>query len=356
MYDFFYKSHSKNGDMMSEIDLSKYKIRTDLVKELLTEDTKLEEKTIIDDIEISRITLDDETSSKIGRKKGNYTTIYFEDITDTTNYNKVLKVLTNEIKLMLKKTKINEDYSCMIIGLGNERVVADSLGPLSAKKVVVTSHIYKLTGTLEQGYRLTSAFTPGVMGDTGIETADIISALVKVEKPDFIIAIDALASDSISKLLKTIQITNTGINPGSGIGNNRKELSHDTFKVPVIAIGVPTVTSATTIVSDTINYMKKNFSYNIKNKDNLKLRLIPSNKINYLKNNDYTLSKKEETYFLGAFGELSNFEKKALINDVLTPIGYNLMVTTKEIDFISLKLIDLISTGINNSIHNISTK
>ena len=338
---------------MREIDLSKYKIRTDLVKDLIKNDSKYEEKYLFGDIKVSRITLDEEISKKLNRKKGNYTTIYFDDITDSSNYDKVLKIVTKELKLLLKQTSIKENYSCMIIGLGNEKVTADSIGPNVLKKIIVTKHIYNLTGTLEKGYRITTAFSPGVMANSGMETSDIVNSIIKMEKPDFIIVIDALASDSISNLLKTIQITNTGINPGSGVGNDRKELSEDIFKVPVIAIGVPTVTSATTIVSDTINYMKKHFSYNIKNKNSNILKLIPQNNINYLKNNDYSLSDEEEKYYLGALGNLSNFEKKALINDVLTPIGYNLMVTPKEIDFISSKLIDLISEAINKSIHKI---
>ena len=338
---------------MREIDLSKYKIRTDLVKDLIKKDSEYVEKFEYKGIKISRINLDDKMSKKLNRKKGCYTTIYFDDITDRDNYNKVLNIFIKEMNLVLKKTKIKDEYSCMLIGLGNEKVTADNLGPNVLKKIVVTKHIYKLIGTLEDGYRITTAFSPGVMANSGMETSDIISSIINMEKPDFIIAIDSLATDSISNLLKTIQITNTGINPGSGVGNDRKELSEDIFSIPVIAIGVPTVTSATTIVNDTINFMKKHFSYNIKNKDNSSLKLVPQNRINYLKNNNYSLSSDEEKYYLGVFGNLSNFEKKALINDVLTPIGYNLMVTPKEIDFVSSRLIDLISEGINKSIHKI---
>lgn len=341
---------------MREIDLSKYKVRTDLVADLVLNKDDLEKKVDYDSCVVSRITLDYDTSLSLGRKKGEYTTLYFEDITDKTNYNNVLDVLTKELKFILDKTNISDEFSCMIIGLGNEKSTADALGVLTAKNVTVTRHIYELTGTLEEGYRITTSFSPGVMGTTGIETSDIISALLEKTSPDFVIVIDALASDTIDRLLKTIQITNTGINPGSGIGNNRKEISSDIYNIPVIAIGVPTVVDATTIVSDTINYMKKHFSYNIKNKDSSYLKLVPSSKINYLKDNNYSLSKEETNYFLGAFGNLSNEEKRLLINDVLTPIGYNLMVTTKEIDFVLEKLVSLISTAINNSLHNISTK
>lgn len=341
---------------MREIDLSKYQIRTDLVVDLIEKDSKLETKYKYKNITVSNIKLDKENSNLLKRKEGLYTTIHFEDITDKTNYKDVLKVMVEELTKIINESGIKEKDSCMIIGLGNEKSTADELGVTTAKKVTVTKHIYDLTGTLEEGYRISTCLIPGVMGTTGIETSDIISSVVKEVSPDFLIIIDALASDSIDRLLKTIQITNTGINPGSGIGNNRKEISSDIFNIPVIAIGVPTVVDATTIVNDTLNFMKKHFSYNIKNKDNLVNKLVPQNKINYLKNNNYSLSKEEITYFLGALGNLSKEEQKLLINNVLTPIGYNLIVTPKEIDYIVLKLTDLLSKAINKSIHNISTK
>lgn len=341
---------------MREIDLSKYQIRTDLVVDLIEKDSKLETKYKYKNITVSNIKLDKENSNLLKRKEGLYTTIHFEDITDKTNYKDVLKVMVEELTKIINESGIKEKDSCMIIGLGNEKSTADELGVTTAKKVTVTKHIYDLTGTLEEGYRISTCLIPGVMGTTGIETSDIISSVVKEVSPDFLIIIDALASDSIDRLLKTIQITNTGINPGSGIGNNRKEISSDIFNIPVIAIGVPTVVDATTIVNDTLNFMKKHFSYNIKNKDNLVNKLVPQNKINYLKNNNYSLSKEETTYFLGALGTLSKQEQKLLINNVLTPIGYNLIVTPKEIDYIVLKLTDLLSKAINKSIHNISTK
>lgn len=341
---------------MKEVDLSKYEIRTDLVVDLIEENASFETRTIIDDITVSNIKLDKKNGDILNKSEGDYTTIYFDDITDTTNYEKVLKIMINELSKILKDSGIKDDYSCMIIGLGNEKSTADELGVTTAKKVTITKHIYDLTGSLEEGYRITSCLIPGVMGTSGIETSDIISAVIDKVSPNFIIAIDALASDSVDRLLKTIQITNTGINPGSGIGNNRKEISKRVFGIPVIAIGVPTVVEASTIVNDTLNYMKKHFSYNIKNKNKASDKLIPTSKINYLKNNPYTLSKEELSIFFGAIGNLTDSEKKMLIRNVLNPIGYNLIVTPKEIDFIVKKLTNLISEAINKSIHNISTK
>ena len=209
--------------------MSKYDIRTDLVVDLIDESPSFEKKKVIGNITISNIKLDSVNAKIIGKKEGDYTTIYFDDITDSTNYDKVLDVMTSELSKMFSASLIKDDYSCMIIGLGNEKSTADLLGVSSAEKVIVTKHIYDLVGSLEDGYRVTTCLIPGVMGTTGIETSDIISSVVNKVNPDFIITIDALASDSIDRLLKTIQITNTGIKPGSGIGNNRKEISGDSY-------------------------------------------------------------------------------------------------------------------------------
>ena len=144
-------------------------------------------------------------------------------------------------------------------------------------------------------------------------------------------------------------MTDAGIHPGSGIGNNRKEISKETLDIPVIAIGVPTVVDAVTIVSDTINYMHKHFTY-MKNNINKTNKLIPINKINYLKEQiDVTIEDKKN--LLGIIGNLNESEIKQLIYEVLSPIGYNLMVTPKEINFVIDKLSDVIGNGINRALH-----
>ena len=240
----------------------------------------------------------------------------------------------------------------LIVGLGNNKSTPDSLGPKTVDIIISTKHIYDLTGSLEEGFSIISKISPGVMGETGIETNDILEGIVEKTKPDYMIVIDALASDSIDRVTKTIQLTNTGINPGSGIGNLRKELKKKNFNIPVIAIGCPTVVDATTIVLDTTEYMLKNFSYNLNNKNKTD-KLIPTGMKNYLKEKSYPLKKEEIDYFLGAFGTLSNYEKKLLLHEVLTSIGYNLIVTPKEIDFAILNLAKLIGESINEIVHKI---
>lgn len=340
---------------MRNVDLKDFEIRTDLVADIVSKDEKvnvIEEIYEENRIKVSNIKIDFDTSKLINKKEGFYTTIYFDDITDHTNYKNVKEIFVKELQKILEKENITKNSSCTIIGLGNDKSTPDALGSKTVENIIVTKHIYDLTGTLEEGYRIVSSFTPGVMGTTGIETSDILESLINKVKPNFIIVIDSLASDSIDRVTKTIQITNAGINPGSGIGNKRKEISKETLNIPVIAIGVPMVVDAVTIVSDTINYMQKHFSYNLKNKtksDNL----IPSYMKNYLKYDNLTLSNEEKNYFLGAFGNLSDYEKKVLIFDVLTPIGYNFIVTLKEIDFLLDKLSKLLGEGINNLLHNL---
>ena len=145
-------------------------------------------------------------------------------------------------------------------------------------------------------------------------------------------------------------MTNTGIHPGSGIGNNRKEISFETIKIPVIAIGVPTVVDAVTIVSDTIRYMYKHFSYMKENMNKPINKLIGIQNINYLKE-ETNLKEEDKETLLGVVGSLKDEEVKQWIFEVLSPIGYNLMVTPKEVDFLMEKLSDVIGNGINHVLH-----
>ena len=188
------------------------------------------------------------------------------------------------------------------------------------------------------------------MGETGIETSDLIKTITQTVKPDFIIVIDALAASSVERVNKTIQISDSGINPGSGIGNKRKEISKEILKVPVIAIGVPTVVDAASIVNDTIKYMYSHFAYQKENYNRPKNKLAYN--VNYLKYGSKTIKIEDRKHLLGIIGSLDQNETKSLINEILNPIGYNMMVTPKEEDFIIEKLSELISEGLNNALHD----
>jgi len=346
--------------MNDEIDLSKYKIRTDLaieeiekIKPKLTGIISHQEQ--IKDIKITRVTVKEEGSKKINKTPGEYITIEFKDITDYENKETLKEIFSNELKELLKKVNIKETDTCLIIGLGNRKSTPDSLGPITVDNVLVTKHLFDLDKeNVSEGFRPVSAIVPGVMGETGIETSEIILGLIERTKPDFIIAIDALASQSINRVNRTIQMTDTGIHPGSGVGNARKELNKNTIGIPVIALGVPTVVDAVTIVGDTINYIVKHFSYKTQNIDNPVTKLTPLINIENINITELTKDQKEE--LMGIIGGLSESDLKQLIFEILTPMGYNLMVTPKEVDFIMEKLADIISGGINNALHRQVTK
>ena len=335
--------------MKHEIDLSKYKIRTDLAIEEIKEDYKRETQKY-DEIKVEKIYIDEQASKTINKKIGNYITIEFNDVTDKENQEKIKKIFIKELKKLFEKMQIKKQDSCLIIGLGNRMSTPDSLGPKTIDNLIITNHLYEL-GMLGEDYRRVAAITPGVMGETGIETSDIIKSITDKIKPDFIIVIDALASSSIERVNKTIQITDTGIHPGSGIWNSRKEISKEILNIPVIAIGVPTTVDAVTIVSDTINYLAKHYSYTRKNIDNPMNKLIIKGNVNYLKK-DIKIEKQEKQELLGLVGNLNQEETRQLIQETLTPIGYNFMVTPKEIDFIIQKLCDIIGNGLNEALHN----
>lgn len=340
--------------MGHEIDLSKFEVRCDLISETI-ENKNLDgieiEKSKYKNVNIEKITVDSDKSLLLDKKSGIYTTIYFDDITDYENRKNVIHVVTKELKkILLEKGVLGK--SCLIIGLGNRLSTPDSLGPKTIDSVIVTRHLFNINEIdVEEGYSNVSSFAPGVYATTGIESFDVIKGLIDIIKPEFVIAIDALASSSIQNINKVIQITDSGIEPGSGIGNNRKEISFSSLSIPVIAIGIPTVVDAATIVNDTINFLVKKISYNIMNIDNPKNKLVAPNNLNYL-NIDYSLDSRERKKYLGLLGELKDNEMKELLLEVLTPIGYNYMVTPKEVDFVIDKLSFVLSKAINDVLHS----
>ncbi len=327
--------------MKHEVDLKNKVLRTDLAVELIEQNNTKN----IDNIKITNIFLDEDEAKKIDKSAGNYTTVEFEDITDSENEEKVKNILTQELKKLLKLKNIKKTDIILIIGLGNKKSTPDALGPMVIEKVVVTNYLY-MYSSLDDKYNRVCAITPGVTGETGIETSDMIKSIVNEIKPNIAIIIDALASSSIERVNKTIQMTDSGINPGSGVGNKRKEISEKTLNIPTIAIGVPTVVDAACIVSDTINYLYSHFAYQKEAFFNPASKL--SFNVNYLKlQKTFKIKKEEKEKIFGMIGTLNDEEIKNLIYEILTPIGYNLMVTPKEEDFILEKLSKIISGAIN---------
>lgn len=336
--------------MNHEIDLKNYSIRTDLTIDSIEASSSLKgvKQNVYDKDNVKVTDVELASSNALRKKAGYYITIEFDDISDSDNFDKVNSVMCLEIKKILNRMNVKDTDSCLIVGLGNEHSTPDALGPQVTTQTLVTNHIYEL-GQLEEGFRRVSAIAPGVKGQTGIETSQIIKSIIKEIKPDFVIVIDSLASQSIDRVNKTVQLTNTGIHPGSGIGNSRKEISYEVLNIPVLAIGVPTVVDAAVIVSDTINYMYKHYAF-MKEYQNKPSSKLTFNNVNYL-NKNITFNDKDRKQLLGLVGMLDEEEIKKLISEVLTPIGYNMMVTPKEIDFVIDKLSNLIALSLNMVLH-----
>lgn len=338
--------------MKNRIDLNKFNIRTDLVIDTEIQESHINKKKINNDISVTTIHVNEDLEKELQKKQGVYITIEFTDITNHEDQVEIEKCLEQEILLLLQEKKIHPEEECLILGLGNRLSTADSLGPITLDKLLVTRHLFVLNTNVKKGIRSVAAMSPGVMANTGIETYDIITSLINKIHPKFLIVIDALASSSVTRINKTIQITDTGIHPGSGIGNNRKEISIDTVGIPVIAIGVPTVVESSIIVNDTINYIFKHLSYIKNHYETNKLIIGHKNSKKYLEQiQKQNLNEEEKKEVSGILGTLDEEKKKKLIYEVLNSIDYNLIVTPKEIDFLIDKLSETIANAINRSLH-----
>lgn len=246
--------------------IDKYSIRTDLAleqKERFESDNvevqgvTLEEQYDEErEIRITKVVIETEKGAKtMGKPVGTYITLEAPNmaVPDEDYHREISEELSCIIGKLIRQEK--EEYSVLIVGLGNRMVTPDALGPYVADNLLITRHIIREYGKYAMGgeqMNLVSAIVPGVMGQTGMETLEIVNGVVKETKPDLVIAVDALAARNTRRLNRTIQIADTGIHPGSGVGNHRIGLTEETLGIPVIGIGVPTVVDAATIVNDTM--------------------------------------------------------------------------------------------------------
>ena len=236
-------------------------IYTDLAMELRELDPKIEGVVEQDEsdggIEIKRIGILTETAAKkIGKAIGSYVTINADALAERPPalFDAVSKRVAAELKKMLRLDIAKS--TILIIGLGNRNVTPDSLGPRVAEHIYITRHVKQyLPNALDFPAPSICALAPGVLGVTGVETSDIVRGVVETVRPDCIIAIDSLASRRAARISTTIEISDAGISPGSGVGNLRAEMSRRSLGVPVIAIGVPLVVYASTIMRDTIGFV-----------------------------------------------------------------------------------------------------
>ncbi|WP_054742365.1 GPR endopeptidase [Cellulosilyticum ruminicola] len=276
-------------------------------------------------ITVTRVRVLDETGEEsMGKPKGYYITIESKSIkeNDPPMHEKVIDVLSQAIHSLLPKKK-ETALSVLVIGLGNRFATPDTLGPKVANKVFVTRHIaVRAPEALEDSLCHLSSLAPGVMGLTGIETAEIIRGVAENVKPDCIIAIDALAARSASRINATIQVTDTGISPGAGVGNCRKPLNEETLGCKVIAIGVPTVVDTATLLSDALGELIKSM-----------------------------LKQAEHSPLYDMLKDLSEKEQYELIRETLYPEIRDLFVTPKEIDEIIEYLASIIANAINIGVH-----
>ena len=276
------------------------------------------EKEINEKIKLSKVKITNKNGEEaIGKPIGNYITIDVKGLklADDDEIKKISDVLSNELKEMLN-IHVNKQEDILIVGLGNIYVTPDALGPKVINEIEVTRHIINyLPQYVEEGTRMVSAISPGVLGTTGIETLEILKGIVDNIHPKLVIVIDALASRSIERISSTIQLSDTGIVPGAGVGNTRAELSEKTLGIPVVAIGIPTVVETAVLVNDCLD-------------------LFITKLQEEAKSNEYLNQLKEQ----------DNYEK---IKEALIPKEYNLIVTPKEIDDLIENMSEVVAKGIN---------
>ncbi len=199
--------------------------------------------------EISIIT--EEASALVGKPKGKFITLEFQSFPDReiNALEKNAKLIAKELLKLLPK----DSDKILVVGLGNRSITPDAIGPSTLDGVMITSHVMDYLNSEEtQDFRAVGGICPGVLGITGIETADIVKGVVDKYQPKLVIAVDALCAGSPERMFSTVQLTDTGIHPGSGVGNRRDGLNKETLGVPVIAIGIPTVVDSHSIVYSAI--------------------------------------------------------------------------------------------------------
>ena len=269
-------------------------------------------------LSVERVKITNEEGEKaIGKPKGIYTTIDIKNlkIAQEEEINKASEVLAKELGDIISM-HIDKQGEILVVGLGNESVTPDALGPKTINEIEVTRHfINYMPQYVKEGTRMVSAISPGVLGTTGIETVEILKGVVQNINPKLVIVIDALASRSIERISSTIQISDTGIVPGAGVGNTRKEISQETLGVPVIAIGIPTVVELATLVSEGIDIFIERLQ-----------------------------EKAESNEYLNRLQQNDKYEE---VKEALNVGEYNMIVTPKEIDGLIENMKEIVAQGSN---------
>ena len=272
-------------------------------------------------IEITKVKITNSEGEKaLGKPIGNYITLDVKNVknVDDEDIEEISEVLAGELRGVINE-HIKETEDILVVGLGNRYVTPDALGPKVAPEIEVTRHILEyMPKLMPENTRPVSAISPGVLGITGIETMEILKGIVENIKPKLLIVIDALATRKLERISSSIQIADTGIVPGAGVDNTRKEISKKTLGIPVIALGVPTVVDLASITNDCINIFI----------ENLQEKAMSNDVLNTLKEKD-------------------NYEN---IKEALVPKNLNMIVTPKEIDQLIENMSKIVSKGINKAL------
>ena len=265
--------------------------------------------------------LNEKGEQAIGKPIGSYITIDIKNLkyANDEEIQKASEVVTRELKILVEK-HIDSKSPILVVGLGNIYVTPDALGPKVINEIDITRHFLEyMPETIDENTRAVSAISPGVLGTTGIETQEILKGIIDNTKPQLVIIIDALSSRSIERISSSIQLADTGIVPGAGVGNTRKELTKETLGVPVIALGIPTVVDAATIAADGLTLFIQKVQEEAKSNEFL--------------------------------NQLQEEDKYEMIKEVLQPNDYNLIVTPKEIDELIENMKDIVARGINFAVN-----
>lgn len=286
-------------------------------------------------VKITKVVVDKEGQHQINKKEGTYVSLsvptLFAD--DENGFSQLEKNFVKYLDDIHKDITIKKDSKVLVVGLGNKTITPDAIGPFTIDQMQ--------TKQLDDPLENFILYAPGVTGQTGFETSDFIKALADKIKPSLIVVIDALATKSSSRLCKTIQITDTGIHPGSGVGNQRTEVSKEVLGVPVTAIGIPTVVDATVIIADAVDKVFRSIAARIHEKEK------PSRKLSV---SSWTPSENERidlSVIKPIFGEWSTWptnERLQLFEEVLSAHPEKLIVTPKEVDVWITKYSNLISS------------
>ena len=267
--------------------------------------------------------VNDTGSATMGRPVGNYITLECGAMkeNDPCTHEEIAKIMARKLGLLHQLPK---DAVILVIGLGNRQVTPDALGPKVCEKILVTRNMSEVMPSDIQGkLRAVCAIAPGVMGITGMETAEIVKGITDMVKPDLIIAIDALAARHTGRINSTIQISDVGINPGGGMGNKRAGINKDSMGVPVIAVGVPTVVDAATLVNDTMDKML----------------------------GEMAEATPEGEPFFAMLENMQTTDRYGLITEILAPYSGNMFVTPKEVDAVIGRLSKIIADMLNIALH-----